>query len=44
MKKTQKVLDSIKYIDNKDLNSLELERLIDELETMLDLKQEGDVN
>lgn len=31
MKKTQKVLDSLKFIDNLDLSKEELERLIEEL-------------
>jgi len=36
MKKTQKVLDSLKYIDNLDLSNEELERLISELEDIFD--------
>jgi len=34
-KKTQKVLDSLKFVDNLDLTSEELERLIDELDSLL---------
>lgn len=38
MKKTQKVLNAIKYIDDSDMSLLELERLVDELDIMIDTK------
>ena len=34
MKKTQKVLDALKYIDSLDLSGEELERLEDEINSL----------
>lgn len=36
MKKTTKVLQALSYIDNLDLSQEELERLVDELDSMID--------
>ena len=38
MKKTQKVLHLLEYIDNLDLSNDELERLISELDSMLTIE------
>ena len=44
MKKTQNVLDSIKFIDNLDLSYEELDRLIEELDSMRDSKEKYSLN